>query len=296
MRLRYAPAIETVHDRRVGAWLWRIDKTWEAGMKLNHKSLAAGVALAGAAFAACGAQATVLYSTGFEPTTFSPGAIAGQGGWKVFSASGQPSLAQVETSVVKSGVQAVSVDGSASGQTGPYYEYTPLTAGKIIVSADIMLSAGTSTDSWQLGVTGPGLSQFAGGIDITGNTINAISGAFSSIGTFTTGVWHNVAIDLNYTSQTFDIKLDGATLASGLAFCGTNGGCTGAFIPHFGDVIFDTFGHSSNFGYLDNVAISTPTVPEPATWGLMLMGFAGLGGAIRSARRKAASRLVGAVG
>ena len=30
----------------------------------------------------------------------------------------------------------------------------------------------------------------------------------------------------------------------------------------------------------------TPSVPEPATWGMMLLGFAGLGFAFRQSRRK----------
>lgn len=45
------------------------------------------------------------------------------------------------------------------------------------------------------------------------------------------------------------------------------------------------------FGTVDNVSFSAdsrsldPTVPEPATWALMLLGFAGLGAALRARRR-----------
>jgi len=36
---------------------------------------------------------------------------------------------------------------------------------------------------------------------------------------------------------------------------------------------------------VDNISISAAAVPEPATWGLMLLGFGGLGAVLRSRRR-----------
>ena len=54
------------------------------------------------------------------------------------------------------------------------------------------------------------------------------------------------------------------------------------------------FGIGTNDGgvygpVLDNVSLTAGAVPEPASWGLMLIGFGGLGGALRAARRKAVS-------
>ena len=228
--------------------------------------LAAVVVLTLATFGAEAVHAAPVYTTGFEASTFSPGPIAGQGGWAVFSASGQPNLAQIQTSVVKSGSQAVGVSGSAAGQTGPYYGLTISSPGVLDVSGDIYYTTAAANDSWQFGVTGPGLVQFAGGIDIVGNNIRAISGAFPVIGTITDNAWHHLDIILDYGAQTFSLKLDGSTLASGLAFCGSNSGCSGAHISSFGDAIFDTFGGASNFGYLDNFSIGPVAVgvPEPA--------------------------------
>jgi hypothetical protein len=37
---------------------------------------------------------------------------------------------------------------------------------------------------------------------------------------------------------------------------------------------------------LSEVSGVTPAVPEPATWGMMLLGFVGLGFAFRQSRRK----------
>ena len=42
-------------------------------------------------------------------------------------------------------------------------------------------------------------------------------------------------------------------------------------------------------GYLDNVQLST-AVPEPATWAMMLVGFAGIGFQIRRERKRASLR------
>jgi hypothetical protein len=54
-----------------------------------------------------------------------------------------------------------------------------------------------------------------------------------------------------------------------------------------GNLIFsDLAGGDGNIGnILDNVTLST-AVPEPATWGMMLLGFVGLGFAFRKSRRK----------
>lgn len=51
------------------------------------------------------AMAGVVYQTGFEPPTFSTGTISGQDGW----GSATPSETVVESSVVKSGLQAISI-------------------------------------------------------------------------------------------------------------------------------------------------------------------------------------------
>ena len=49
---------------------------------------------------------------------------------------------------------------------------------------------------------------------------------------------------------------------------------------------FALVGQGSDFVQFDNVVLSSgAAVPEPATWALMLMGFFGLGSALRSARR-----------
>ena len=61
----------------------------------------------------------------------------------------------------------------------------------------------------------------------------------------------------------------------------------------FTDLASVSFGTHNDTGYLafDNIAFNggvPPGVPEPATWGLMIVGFMGVGALLRSTRRKAA--------
>lgn len=229
-------------------------------------------------------MAAVLYATGFEPPTFSVGPLAGQGGWAVYSASSQSSDVTVEDSLAYQGAQAVAVT-DVSGQTGPYYDYGPIAPTRpITVSAEIYVTSG----NWQFAVTGYGLSQYAGGIDFSaGGAIRAITSGFPDVGTtFTADAWHDVAITLNYATQTYGLTLDGSPLASNLSFCGNNSNCNGASIPQFGAVFFDAFS-TTGAGYIDDVSIST--APEPAAWTLMLAGAGVLGAALRRKGRTRAS-------
>jgi hypothetical protein len=84
------------------------------------------------------------------------------------------------------------------------------------------------------------------------------------------------------------VRVDGATLASGLAFCGGNFSCPGTVLPSYTNLLFDTFGVGGNdVGYLDNILVqSTPMgVPEPASWALMILGFGLAGVTVRGRRR-----------
>ncbi|MFI4966277.1 MAG: PEPxxWA-CTERM sorting domain-containing protein [Caulobacterales bacterium] len=59
---------------------------------------------------------------------------------------------------------------------------------------------------------------------------------------------------------------------------------TFSFTTTGGNLVFTEGGPSNQQGnLLDNVSLATP---EPATWAMMLMGFGGIGGLLRSRRRK----------
>jgi hypothetical protein len=81
------------------------------------------------------------------------GAINGQAGWLVFSASGQTSAPVIETTVVKTGAQAVGVPGSVTGQTDPIFAPN-LTNPVLDLSAEIFLANSANESAWQFGTTG----------------------------------------------------------------------------------------------------------------------------------------------
>ena len=231
-------------------------------------------------------SAAVLYATGFEGPTFVPGLIAGQDGWAQFPA---PSgAAQVQNSFAKTGSQSVDViPALASGQNGPFKVVNTL-APIVRQSADIWLSSSTTQSGWQFAAIGAALIGFAGGIDIDPNgDIRAITNSFPIIGSFARDVWNHVDLTLNYVAQTYSIAINGTTIDSNVAFCGSNGACTNAVVASYSVGIFDTFPatNANDIGFLDNYSVSTVSaVPEPASLLLVGVGLA----ALVVARRKRA--------
>ena len=182
----------------------------------------------------------------------------------------------IENTLVKTGLQAVSVNGSVTGQTGPVY--APNFVDPILdLSADIYIASSSRESEWQFATTGAGGIGFAGGIDINGTSINAISDSYPVIGSITRDAWHHVDVILNYANQTYTVELDGSTVAANLAFCGNNFGvCNGAPVTSMGWDLFDSFGGANDLGAMDNFSIAIPT-PEPATITLLGAGVLGLG-------------------
>jgi hypothetical protein len=230
------------------------------------------------------ANAGVIYQTGFENPPFTLGSVVGQDGWSEFGSA----TANVQNAVAASGSQAVAVDGaSTASQSGPF-KSSPTAAGKVVLSGDIMLTSSADQGSWQFAGLGAGLTPFDGGIDIgAGGNIFAITAGYPTIGSFSRDVFHSVQIFLNYNTQSYSVRLDGVTLASGLHFCGDNGPCAGAPSGPFDSGLFDTFGgNHTDTGYLDDYAVAT-FVPEPSTWAVMLLGMGALGASLRRRRHPA---------
>ncbi len=179
----------------------------------------------------------------------------------------------------------------ATGQEGPYL--TVSTAASIIrQSADIYLFSSTTQSEWQFAGLGPGLVQFAGGIDIyPDDSIHLITNGFTSVGTWARDQWVHVDLTMNFTSQTFDLALNSVAVANNVAFCGDNGPCLGAFVAGgYANGIFDAFGAAlpnsiNDLGAMDNYSVtSLDAVPEPETYAMLLAGLGLLGWVAR--RRK----------
>jgi len=88
------------------------------------------------------------------------------------------------------------------------------------------------------------------------------------------------------------ISLNGHGLGGGGGFSAWTGfGATaGDFVAGKNTLVFDVRNFAQNGGNptgLNVEFLSSTAVPEPATWSMMLVGFTGMGAALRGARRKA---------
>jgi hypothetical protein len=251
--------------------------------------LAAAFLAAMAAGIALPASATVLYSTNFASPTFTTGALAGQAGWGVFSADGE---ATVQNTITDGGEPAVDL----GSETSAYYQYGPVTptdpivvsmdiydttSGAIVNFAAISSSAAFDDDDF--------LEDRAAGVQIQ-NYVSAIAGASPELASVPSHTWFNVSMTLDYATQTYDISVDGAVLASNIPFCGyepNSNTCTGAQASQFEGVeLSQPNGIKGGAIYFGDVSIVE--LPEPSAWTMMLAGFAFAGLGLRSRRRLAA--------
>ncbi len=229
-------------------------------------------------FTAGGAHAATLYSTGFEAPTFSLGPLNIQGGWGELA--GPSSVANVESTNVKTGSQALNVIPALAGTTvnqedqdGAFYAMSA-SAPVIVQSADIYLYSSSNQSAWQFAATGPSFGGFIGGIDVNpDNTVSLITSGYPTASvSFQRNQWNHVALTMDFATQTWSFALNGSTVASNVSFCGDNGGCGGAPVASYGDGLFDTFpaldGSGNNIandlGLMDNYSVAA--VPEPALW------------------------------
>jgi hypothetical protein len=249
------------------------------------------------------ARGGVIYSTGFEQPTYAPNqALGNQDGWQEFNGSASAAVVGCCGGTgVYAGQQSVLLiaePSTGNTQTGIYHQDAATGSPMIDLNAEIELVSTETENSWQFAGLGAALSPFIGGINIvpTGpavDTIYSITAGSTAIGTLTRQVgvvvsdWHDVDLLFNFSSQTYNISLDGTLLAANVPFCGSNATCTGAYVSEgtfssFFDVFADIGGN--DFAYMDNLSVSA--VPEPATYGLT--GAALLAGAflLRRARKR----------
>lgn len=229
-------------------------------------------------------QGAAILSTGFENPPYTLGALAGQDGWLAFGTT----AITVENTTVKTGTQAVKVAGSIDGTQSGAVHPDPSTGPLLDVNVDLMVTSSTNETVWQFATLGPLGVGFLGGVNIFGTSIVPITGSPAIIGTFTRNSWHNLDLIFNMTAQRYNISLDGALLASNVAFCGDNSVCAGAVLGTLGAPVFDTVGLAGTIGndsgFMDNLLVQT--VPEPSTIALLGTGLLFI---VRRTRRKRSS-------
>ena len=130
-----------------------------------------------------------------------------------------------------------------------------------------------------------------GYVDLDGS--NGIAGTLQTLMPFGAGTY-TLSFDLagnarNDGSKTTVITLGNFTTQITLAATDPYALHTLNITTTGGNLVFsDLSGGNNNIGnILDNVTLATvAAIPEPATWAMMLLGFAGLGFAFRQSRRK----------
>jgi hypothetical protein len=160
--------------------------------------------------------------------------------------------------------------------------------------ANWTVGAGGSVDLIGMTTDGPLFDLFPGNggyVDLDGSTFTESN--LSTIMSFAPGTY-TLSFDLagnarGDIAKTTVITLGSFTQSISLASNAPYALHTFTFTTTGGNLVFsDMSGDNNNIGnILDNVTVATvAAIPEPATWAMMLLGFAGLGFAFRQSRRK----------
>ncbi len=217
------------------------------------------------------ANATVVYSTGFEAPTFTAGtSLVGQDGWVGDDADAP----QIQTAVVYSGTQALAIDSSPLAGSNWFWKVTsfdPIAAGEPIleISTQMRLSTDdTPSGSWALDVYDSEVDRVA--LMYVDET-NAVSIYDVEGGTsIATGItvprdtWFSFKLVLDYANDTYYGIVDGVpTLTTNL----------GSQLD-LSDADFRCSTPGYDVAYFDDFSITA--TPEPASFLLLGLGILAL--------------------
>jgi hypothetical protein len=235
--------------------------------------------------AAGSANATILFdSAGFESPAYSAGNLAGQNvsnPW--LQDHGVTAPAQVQTAVVQSGLQAVSMSSTADSTNWlfPNLSYTPASGEVVQISVDIARTLGTTTSFGYLidvyGTNGARVARF--GLGNSAGSVRSVltlsSGNFLADTTlYGQNQWVHFDAFLDFTSHTWNLLIDGAPVAAGLPMI--NAAATGIGDA---DLQMSTAVGANDIGYFDNYVVQA--IPAPGAAALL-----GRGGLAVSRRRR----------
>ncbi len=248
------------------------------------------ILVAGLAACFASANATVLYSTGFETPTFAIGGMLGTGttgnqdgqdGWSLTTTAwqvvGSPSGGV--TAAGGSQMARGTISNTANAGRWTWKEIPALAAGYSFITASVdMFIPTTVTRNADVGIqlydTAEGVCQ----LSVNASTGNVIIGGFATDSTGAQGVinglkgaWHNYKVTLDFAAGKFDGFIDGISLSGGTGYStGTLTSSTFSDMDlYLGNV---TAGTGSNFIYYDNYKVEG--VPEPATFVALGLGLA----------------------
>ena len=207
---------------------------------------------------ACIQADELVFETGFEPPTYTTGALSGQNGFAGFG--------DVENTFAFAGSQAVIDSGASSGQLlgGHSLSYDSLTDPNQVVDVSVeAYITGNSHEVWDaLAVDAD--TGFAGQIEILGG--NAMFGlANSSIGSVPVAfnTWNAFSLLFNFQTDSESAYVNGTLIGTAPIVAS---GATALTFFAFG--YNDVFSASSDTAYFDNVEV----VASPEPFSLLLLG------------------------
>lgn len=232
--------------------------------------------------------ATLFDSNGFESPSYSLGSLTGQQGWNTDGTG----LATVQNSIFQSGSQAVALSGTASEWHYPSLNYTPAAGELVSISTGIYRGSSAATaknfgffldayNSSVLRVARVGLAYNAGSIVLAATMGGATPGTYIiTTPTLSFNTWYDLKMDMNYTTQTFDVYLNNVLYGSSLPFFTASTDLADV------DLMMSYTTGATDVGYFDNYKVTTVAVPEPGS-----MSIAALGGlALLAVRNRSAAR------
>jgi hypothetical protein len=230
-------------------------------------------------------NAGTLFSTGFEPPTYTLGALSGQDGW---TNSATP---VVENTVVFAGSQAVAYD--STGVTGQNLAVHPVTYNSatdpdqiVVFDAEFMESPTGNNPTWDVfGVVGG--AGFIAQLTVQSGKAQFGPDGHGTVGAVpvTAGVWDDYQLVLNFATGTASAYVDSTFIGSG-AFTSPS-----TTLTSFNLGVNSLLGATDTAtGYYDNISVTA--TPEPGSVGFVLAGLALLGVASLWGRLATCSGLV----
>ncbi len=252
---------------------------------IRHVSAPVVAALSAAALIVSSAQAvTTLYETGYEPPTYTLGALApdsgfGQDNWLLVS--GNAGASNVQTVIVNTGEQAVEVDAGAvtglqqvqSRILFPSYDSVGNPEQVVKISQAMYLESGGATNQIWVPLAGVGPGGFTGFIGqvlwFESSGVARLHDGSSLTGSVAVSFdeWHVFDLYLDYATQTQTAYVDGTLIGSiGFANAVTEFSSASFGLNNAGG------GGGGNSAFFDDLSVTS--IPEPAT--AALLGLSGL--------------------
>jgi hypothetical protein len=212
-----------------------------------------------------------IYTTGFEGPTFTNGSnLTSLDGW-ISGSFGGNGLVAVSNIFNNGGSQSVFLLGNTMAMTAGAIRpvsYTTTPGVNVLIAADVYVPANSSRNvAFDLvGMEGSSLlNQLIGYVRITPGLAVQVYGASlnNTAAVLAADAWSRLGIWANFSNRTFDVTVNGTTVASNVAFAfNTNQ----SNVLYAGGFATSSPGSTANGIYFaDNFAI-TAEVPEPSTF------------------------------